>query len=186
MLSTRLIHIVTLFGAGVVIFGCASNNSQVKKDKNPSDPEVTTVDFVHVGQGISDWGPGGEYFGPQFLMFTSQETWGAKKDLFYLHPGAADSAGMKAIESVDFARQRVLVFTYGQVGTTGYSIQLDSIETNDTTSFYLTGISPDTDEEVGEAMTHPIDMVLINRTDLPEKLRFYINGQETEFQVHIE
>jgi hypothetical protein len=144
------------------------------------------VDFVHVGQGSSDWGPGGEYFGPQFLMFTRMETWMSKKEMFYLHPAKADDSGLEAAESVDFSRQRILVFTYGQVGTTGYSIKLDSIEVDQTVTFHLTGVVPAADDAVGEAMDHPIDIVLIDQTELPQELLFFINGEETEFQVHIE
>ena len=144
------------------------------------------MDFAHVGQGSSDWGPGGEYFGPQFLVFTSMESWMSKKDLFFLRPAKVEDSGMKAVETVDFSRQRVLVFTFGQVGTTGYSIRLDKIDFDDTASFYLTGVSPSADEAVGEAMDHPIDMVLIDRTDLPDSLLFYVNGEATEFEVHVE
>jgi hypothetical protein len=184
MLNRRVILLFILVGSFWA--ACGSSNTHGKNDGDSSEREVKTMDFVHIGQGSSDWGPAGEYFGPQFLIFTSMQSWMAKKDLFFLNTASLEDEDTDEVEDIDFSSQRVLVFTYGQVGTTGYAILLDKIEVNDTVSFYLTGTEPAEGDAVGEAMDHPIDVVLINVTELPEQMEFYINGVKTEFQIHRE
>ena len=75
--------------------------------------------------------------------------------------------------SIDFEQELVLLAAQGEQPSTGYRIQLDSaVWRSDRVDVYVTAASPDPATcMTGAAITSPIHMVGMPRTDLPIRFR---------------
>jgi len=78
--------------------------------------------------------------------------------------------------SIDFESESVILVAQGQKPSTGHRIQIDSaLWRSDRVDVYVTAASPDpTTCMTGAAISNPIHMVRIPRTDLP--IRFHLDS----------
>jgi hypothetical protein len=82
--------------------------------------------------------------------------------------GLVDSAeDVKLIQEVDFAKHRIVAVFRGEVGTAGYGISIDKIQSTDgAVRLSVTLSDPAPDEAVAQVVSYPYHLVTIPRDDL--------------------
>ena len=140
----------------------------------------TTVPFTSLLQG---GGASSKNFdqGPELRWYRSDTAWA--KSLF---SGWLPDGGFGGAKSPDFAKQDVLVFTLGDVGSGGHSITLVKIARNGKTVFQLKSTKPGQNVPTAAVMQNPFHMVSVDKGLPSANLEFLMNGKNTAFTAHIE
>ncbi len=141
------------------------------------------VDFIDICRGQASTGPPIGKFGYQLFVFQNVSEWERNKAHFFSfsHTTAEKTA---MLDTMDFSRQTLLIFTLGATSGTGYAIDVQRISIyGGKTRFYLTSENPPPDQPEVEVMSHPIHMVLVNKADLTGEFEFYMDNQKAEFET---
>jgi hypothetical protein len=84
---------------------------------------------------------------------------------------------------VGLAGQELVLIALGEMGTTGYAVQVQKILMTDAVEFHLLFISPGKGVPVGEAITHPGCAVRVKKEDVTGPWRFFMNGRPWDAPV---
>ena len=185
MVGNKVFYIIIIFLMSLLI-SCNTNPLSGKGGHYMKNDDLKEVNFVSIGQGSTSWKINEGFLGPQFFLFKYRERWEIQKIHFPILPHTTNDKKLSLLANVDFIKQIVLIFTYGTVGSTGYSIELEKILIDSNTVFYLKGTIPDPNSTEGAVMMHPFHLIILDRFGMPSNFEFYINNKKTDFIVNIE
>ncbi len=168
----------------IVLLSLSNFDCQESKENGGNMLFKNETKYLQVGKGDSEWKPSGQMFGPQLLIFRSQELWKEKKELFSLNPRTINSDAKEKLDNIDFKKESILIFTFGLVGSTGYSLDVKKISVKDTLNCMLTSKRPAPNETTGAVMQHPFVMVIVEIDSIPNEYKIYIDDKLTDFEVH--
>ncbi len=165
----------------LVFYNFTCGSSEVRKG-NPLFAK--NVKYFQVGKGDSEWKPSDKMFGPQLVIFRSDKLWQEKKHLFNLNPSSTDSAAEEMLDKINFEKESVLIFTFGLVGSTGYSLDVKNLTVNKILECRLISKRPLPNETTGAVMQHPFVLTVVESPSIPDKYKIYIDNKLTDFKVH--
>jgi len=144
-----------------------------------------TIAFASVGGGPLAWAPSTNDYGPQCLIVRSHAAWAKIADTFSMNPARNAPDGEKRLASVDFTRESIVAVTLGEVGSTGFDIELQRIEAGPPIKLVMKSTRPAPDQQTGAMMTHPFHLVIIESASLPGDAQFELDGKPAQFERHV-
>lgn len=144
-----------------------------------------TIAFISVGGGPLAWAPSESGYGPQCLLIRSRAAWAKIADTFSMNPERNSADGEKRLASVDFTRESILAVTLGEVGSTGFDIELQRIESGPPEKLVMTTKRPGPDQMTGAMVTHPFHLVILEAASLPDSVTFELDGKPASFERHV-
>lgn len=178
----------SLWGIPLVLLllstGCTPK-APLLKEETVREVVYQSQEFVFWGKGGTGWKLNETLLNPQCLVFNSAAKWEEYKSLFRVIAYNSDSLiSALTVDNVDFSNTSLAVITYGVIGSTGYSISLDSIQKSDSVvRFYLKGVQP-TGLATGAAMCHPFCLLTTSKIPQNKTFEFYINDKKTIYDLH--
>ena len=119
--------------------------------------------------------------GPQLFWIRSEAGFAR---FGYAKPAGAGNA--QAPGDPDFAKQDVIYLTMGVHGTTGYEIHLESIRvTGQEVRFMAKTRSPGPSDAVGEALTHPAQLVVVGKLPRDARPILVFDGKDVKSDLHL-
>lgn len=177
----------TLTGVFLVLLTasqCSSaKHANPKEDKNMNPRSESSAAFTGIGQGSATWRPSQGSFGPQVLIIESQAGWEKLSRLFPMRISDSSATDFQNLSKLDFTREKIWIFTYGLVGSSGYSIRLEKITVTEKARFFLKGVAPDPGDDVGAVMDHPFHLIVVKGLDPSLPMEFLVNGKPISFGV---
>jgi hypothetical protein len=124
--------------------------------------------------------------GPQFYWIRSEAGF-ARFGYAKADSGNAQASGKtQGPGDPDFAKQDVVYLTMGVQGTTGYDIRLESIRiTSQEVRFQAKTRSPGPHDVVGEALTHPAQLIVVGKMPWDAHPVLVFDGKEVGFKLHV-
>jgi hypothetical protein len=144
-----------------------------------------TIAFTSVGGGPLAWSPSESGFGPQCLLIRSQAAWGKIAGTFSMNPERSSPDGERRLASVEFKRESILAVTLGEIGSTGFDIELQRIDAGPPAKLVMKSKRPAPDQRTGAMMTHPFHLVILEAVSLPDSAVFELDGKPAAFERHV-